>query len=154
MVEVTSQRRPSAGLGDYRIRQSRRNPSKGSTCKYSPEDTTCMDFITDADGGDEALAFALCLDDGFIKDFDNDKRDGIFCKTYNVKITNGIATLSINIYDATSKPAKVQSINISMDGQFGTRYNINNYSRIVNSEDEETVKVRGDWYPYHFVWHV
>ncbi|RHZ72848.1 hypothetical protein Glove_236g65 [Diversispora epigaea] len=70
-----------------------------------PDDTTCMDFLTDHIGGQE-IPFAICVDNGSIKQFRKDAKAGYLCKSYLISVTDGIAMFSIIVYDANSNPAK------------------------------------------------
>ncbi|RHZ77173.1 hypothetical protein Glove_184g142 [Diversispora epigaea] len=105
-----------------------------------PDDTTCMDFLTDPIGGQE-IPFALCVDNGSIKEFRKDRKASYLCKPYLISVTNGIATFSIIVYDAHSNPAKVYAIKFSSGNQSGTRYNTYNYSRIIDSKKGQKIEV-------------
>ncbi|RHZ73275.1 hypothetical protein Glove_232g208 [Diversispora epigaea] len=58
-----------------------------------PNDTTCMDFVSDPGPSvsPKEEYFAICIDDDFIKRFENCK-DGFFCKTYEI---NGVTNSQI-----------------------------------------------------------
>ncbi|RHZ76655.1 hypothetical protein Glove_194g170 [Diversispora epigaea] len=111
-----------------------------TTC---PDDTTCMEFVSiPADEEEEIDPFALCIDDDFLRRFDSDHKSGIFCKTYVINdVANAKATISINIYDITQKPAQVTSVSITVGNQLGTKFNTHNYSRIIDCKNGEKIEM-------------
>ncbi|RHZ71346.1 hypothetical protein Glove_259g13 [Diversispora epigaea] len=83
----------------------------------------------------------MCLDEGSVKSFNNFRKDGFFCKTYKVDgVTNGIATVSVDIYDANSNPVKVRSISIETGNQYGSRNDANNHTLIINCENGQKIR--------------
>ncbi|RHZ81591.1 hypothetical protein Glove_117g470 [Diversispora epigaea] len=135
-------------VGPKKLYSCCRNPNDPTTdTKYiltCPETTTCMNFVTDFGSapGPEFNNFAICIDDETLKSFKNDDHDGIFCKTYEINgVTGDKATLSFEIYDANSNPAKVRNVFFTSGSQSGGHQNTNNYSSIINCKNGQKIKV-------------
>ncbi|RHZ53210.1 hypothetical protein Glove_444g5 [Diversispora epigaea] len=108
-----------------------------------PNKTICMNFKTAPDPSiaPEYEVFAMCVDEGSVKSFNNNRKDGFFCKTYKVdSVTNGKATISVDIYDANSKLVKVRSISIDTGSQHGSMQDTNNYTSIINCKNGQKIK--------------
>ncbi|RHZ46201.1 hypothetical protein Glove_629g15 [Diversispora epigaea] len=118
------------------------NPSNQKECDTGcPEDTTCMDFRTESEGGPYAK-FAICISDKSLKDF-GEGGSGEVCKSFKTDIKSDKGTVSINVYDSTARPVQVSSISIYTHNQVFTKSNTSTYSIIINvgSAVVKTVKV-------------
>ncbi|RHZ73196.1 hypothetical protein Glove_232g134 [Diversispora epigaea] len=111
-----------------------------------PDNFECIDFATDP-GPSVPLQyenFAICVDEEFIKKYKHDK-DGVFCQTYVINgVTGEIATISINVYDSSSNPVKIRSIGVTTGTQYGSKQNMNSYSKIINCKNGQKIKVCTD----------
>ncbi|RHZ86349.1 hypothetical protein Glove_52g59 [Diversispora epigaea] len=105
-----------------------------------PPNTECEDFETDPDDED-VEDFALCLGEEVEDVYSGDKEE-VVCRSYEMNgITNGIATLSVNVFDNNQKPAQIPSISFSSENQSGSKSNTNNFSRVINAKNGQKVKV-------------